>query len=68
LDDSSKEPSKDIFTTDDNYNTNISYSSTQHPTEIENSLIQNNRISPNIYSPNLVSEGINAGKRIAKYL
>ena len=66
MDDSSKEPSKDIFTTDDNYNTNISYSSTQHSTEIENSLIQNNRISPNIYSPNLVSEGINAGKRIAK--
>ena len=70
--DSSKEPSfsKDTIYDNDNYNSNISSSfssSFSSSNEIEESLIQNNRTSPIVYSSNnLVSEGIIAGKRIAK--
>ena len=64
LGDSSKEPSTDSSTTDNNYNTNLSYSSPHYFPEIEHSLIQNN--ITNSTPPTLVSEGINAGKRIAK--
>ena len=73
--DSSKEPSfsKDTIYDNDTYNPNISSSlssSSSFPpssNEIEESLIQNNRTSPIVYSSNnLVSEGIIAGKRIAK--
>jgi hypothetical protein len=72
LGDSSKEPSfsKDTIYDNDNYNSNISSSfssSFSSSNEIEESLIQNNRTSPIVYSSNnLVSEGIIAGKRIAK--
>ena len=77
MDDSSKEPSfsKDTISDNDNYNPNISSSSSSSSSfsshfsssnEIEESLIQNNKTSPIVYSSNLVSEGIIAGKRIAK--
>jgi cation diffusion facilitator family transporter len=73
LGDSSKEPSfsKDTVSDNDNYNSNISssFSSsfTSSSNEIEESLIQNKRTPPIVYSSNnLVSEGIIAGKRIAK--
>jgi cation diffusion facilitator family transporter len=77
LDDSSKEPSSSEDGDSDNNNSknNNSSSSSSFPSpqshsssQIEESLIQNNnRTSPIVYSSNnLVSEGIIAGKRIAK--
>ena len=78
MDNSSNEPSssEDGNSDNDNSKNNNSSSSSSFPspqshssTQIEESLIQNNRASPTpiVYSSNnLVSEGIIAGKRIAK--
>ena len=76
MDNSSKEPSSSEDGNSDNNNSknNNSSSSSSFPSpqshsssQIEESLIQNNRTSPIVYSSNnLVSEGIIAGKRIAK--